>query len=445
MPKNNGVNELTLRKQTGRQRSVLIMILVLALMTASPRMVFCSDNVPNPHGVDGQSITLLWGPYLTSTDTNSTVINVKTDIDSTVIVYFATEEYYAAYHTYNMKASDGTKGQLHHIDLSGLVPGTVYLYQVNYNGEATGEFSFATFPAAGKFTFAVYGDTQDELPNFSQAERHKLVADRIAQEEEVLFVLNVGDLVNDGNDAANWDRYFNAARNMVATKTVFPARGNHDGNDLYYDIFGVLPYYSFDCADAHFTILDSIDNPIGQTDWLYNDLANEKEWKFVFSHHPIYTSETNHFGGWENFRNEWENIFISQGVDVVWNGHIHAYERYLENNIMYMVVGIGGGPYSTLSTDKYPGYRNSLERSLGYAKVTIDPDAGTALVQVVRVADISMDGKIITELPEGTIFETYTVTSSAAEDLKITPIGSTVLQSLFQFFNSIYYLLLKGV
>jgi len=357
--------------------------------------------------VAAPSSTPLWGPYLTAATSDSTVVNLKTDADATATVYYATEAYYKTNGTYDMSTSDGSLGQLHHITLSGLEAGTTYHYQVRWNGESSGDLSFSTFPKTGAFSFVVYGDTQDELPNFSQNERHKLVADRIAQEEDVLFVVNTGDLVNDGNDSADWDRYFAASRAMGAKLPVYPAHGNHDGDSLYYDIFQVFSYYSFICANARFTILDTIDSRSEQTEWLKTDLEDDQEWKFVFFHYPMYTSEANHFGGWENFKQDWEEIFINNGVNAVWNGHIHVYERYLENGVMYMVMGIGGGSYGTLAKDKYTGYQNSLERGLGYAKVTIDPEGGTAKVEIIRVADISVDGKEVTELASGTVFETF--------------------------------------
>lgn len=383
----------------------LLLVLLLALLMGG-----CSGKDLNNEAtqITASSATPPWGPYLTAATSDSAVVNLKTDTDSTVTVYYATEAYYKSNSSYDMSASDSGPGQLHHITLSGLEAGTAYHYQVSWNGEKSGDQSFSTFPESGPFTFIVYGDTQDELPNFSQNERHKLVADRIAQEENVLFVINTGDLVNDGNNSADWDRYFAATRTMGAKLPVYPAHGNHDGDSLYYDIFQVSPYYSFACANASVIILDTIDSQPKQTEWLKTDLENDQEWKFVFFHYPMYTSEANHFGGWENFKQDWENIFIDNGVNAVWNGHIHAYERYWENGVMYMVVGIGGGPYGTLSEDKYAGYQNSLERALGYAKVTVNTD-GTTKVEIIKVADISLDGKEVKELPPGTVFETFTL------------------------------------
>ncbi len=44
---------------------------------------------------------------------------------------------------------------------------------------------------------------------------------------------------------------------------------------------------------------------------------------------------------------------------------------------------------------------------IGYTKVTVDPAAGTATAQVIRVADVSSDLKTLTTVyPAGTVFET---------------------------------------
>lgn len=390
---------------------VITILFSLAFVFISPQSVNCRDYL------DKEPPILLWGPYITGTNENSAVVNIKTNIASKVTIHYCTEAYYNANASYNISASDNVYSLMHHVALAGLEEGATYHYQVCYDREQTGDFHFSTFPKSGSFSFVVYGDTQDEPPNFSQEERHKLVADRIAQEGNVLFVINTGDLVNDGNDTHNWDRYFDAIRLMATGTTIYPVHGNHDGNTLYFDIFGVSPYYSFDCAGSHFTVIDSVYRPLEQTEWLNTDLDNDMKWKFVFFHHPFYTSESNHFGGWKNLRDEWEETFISKGVNAVWNGHIHAYERYLENGIHCMVVGIGGGPYDTLNTEKYTGYQKSLERILGYSKITVDPVTGMVFIKIIKVAETSQNGKDVTIFPRGTIIDEC-VLSSPLIDLK---------------------------
>ncbi len=356
---------------------------------------------------------LTWGPYLTGASATGLTVNAKTARPTEMTVEYATDEYYSAHTAYDQTASDGVSTQLHQVSLAGLAPDTLYHYRVLYGARETGDLHFRTFPESGAFTFVMYSDTQDQLPTYSQLERHKLVADRIAEEPDVLFVLNSGDLVNDAASMDDWDRYFAAGKNMMAGLPVFPARGNHDDNGPnYVAAYGVPDYYSFDCGDGHFTILDSNDwawpDFPTQSAWLEGDLqATEKPFRFVSFHYPPYSSDSKHFGGYENIRAEWEDEFYANNVLAVFNGHVHAYERFLVNHIHYFVSGTGGGPAYNLATPRAEGSQNSLEYALAYIKVTVDPVAKTATAEVIRVADVSADLKSITTVyPPGTVFET---------------------------------------
>ena len=373
-------------------------------MVAKP--AFITTQEPRP--------ALIWGPYLTLTSATGTTINLKTDIPSRVTVDYATDAHYLAYGDYELSATDGLNTDLHHVALTGLSPGTRYHYRVTVNGEAAGPFTFRTFPLSGPFSFVVYSDTQDQLPTFSQLERHRLVADRIAAEEEILFVINCGDLVNNAANLSDWDRYFAAGAAMMANTTVYPALGNHEANHTnYYEIYGVPQWYSFDCAGAHFSILDTNsgfrDRMPEQSAWLADDLAGASgsQWRFAAFHHPPYSSERNHFGGWEDVRAEWEDEFIAYEVTAVFSGHVHSYERFLAQDIHYLVLATGGGPSYNLVSPRAPFSMNSLEYALAYARVTIDPVAGTAVADIIRVADISPDLRDVAFVyPPETVFET---------------------------------------
>jgi len=368
------------------------------------------SGIAGPNNTDMPSI--LWGPYLTSTTTTGTILNVKTDIPSNLTIEYATDSYFSANSGYDRSASDSLTTPLHHVALVGLAPDTLYHYRVLFDGQATGDFHFRTFPESGPVKFVMYSDTQDQLPTYSQLERHKLVADRIAEEEDVAFVLNSGDLVNNAADLPDWDRYFAAGSALMANTTIYPALGNHDANNTnYYQNYGLPEYYSFDCGAAHVAVLDSNswawDNFPVQSAWLAGDLQTGKPFKFVSFHHPPYTSEQNHFGGYENIRNEWEDEFIQNDVMAVFNGHVHAYERLSANGITYFVSGTGGGPAYNLANPRTDTSQNSLEYALAYIRVTVDPSAGKAIAEVIRVADVSSDLKNITTLyPPNTVFET---------------------------------------
>ncbi|MDD5093573.1 MAG: metallophosphoesterase [Dehalococcoidia bacterium] len=381
-------------------------VFLLAVMASIMLVSFVSTA---PAAAQLEPLALMWGPYITGTTATSVVINAKTSEPTTMNLEWATDAYYNEHHSYPWAAAHTDPDTMHNFPLTGLESDTVYHYRLNDGAGFSDDYHFRTFPTSGPFTFIVYGDTQDQLPSFSQYERYKLVADAVAAEQDIAFVLHCGDLVNNGNEITDWDRYFDVSRQLMANTTVYPALGNHEKNSaLFYGAFGIAPYYSFDCGDAHFTVLDSINTSDTEAAWLGSDLDNSKPWKFVSFHYPMYTSDPNHFGGWANLQEEWEDLFQTHDVAAVWNGHIHAYEHYLENGIHYAVMGTGGGPPGLLNPTKYEGYQNSLENSMAYAKVRINPPGNTATVQIIRVADISADGtQVTTTYPPGTVYDTF--------------------------------------
>ncbi|HEY9785959.1 MAG TPA: metallophosphoesterase [Candidatus Obscuribacterales bacterium] len=89
--------------------------------------------------------------------------------------------------------------------------------------------------------------------------------------------------------------------------------------------------FSFDYGDSHWVIVDSnlyMDwNDKELRDWLEKDLAAAKEatWKFVMFHHSAFHSNRHHQDGVR--MRLVADIFERHGVDVVFAGHVHAYER----------------------------------------------------------------------------------------------------------------------
>src|SRR6185295_12814762 len=77
-----------------------------------------------------------------------------------------------------------------------------------------------------------------------------------------------------------------------------------------------------------------------QLEWLEKQLAaSGSDWKIMFFHHPIYSSGEKH-GSNVELRGALEPLFIKYGVDVVFAGHEHFYERIkLQEGIQYFIVG----------------------------------------------------------------------------------------------------------
>ena len=224
-----------------------------------------------------------------------------------------------------------------------------------------------------KFRFVVYGDTR------TNDEWHAMVANAI-KKEKPLFVINVGDLVDSGDYESYWDRFFKAIKGLISSVPYFPVLGNHERNAaLYYFIF-MNPegggdfnrrWYSFNSGDVHFIILDSnvsqgTASMEEQTRWLISDLKRnrDKKFKIVFFHHPFYTNTPNDEPILGILEEKWRWIFEKYGVNAVFNGHIHNYERFYRNGIHYIVTGGGGAP---LGFGLYSKKRRFLPWSKGEA------------------------------------------------------------------------------
>lgn len=351
-----------------------------------------------------------WGPYLTGTTTNATMVHWQTATPVEGSVAYASDDWYGETGGYSDTVTSDVNATLHYCSLTGLLPDTCYHYQVTAEGEVSRDHTFRTFPETGPFTFIVYGDTQEQLPYFTQAERHALVAEWIAETEpDALFVLHLGDTVCDAESEEEWDRFFMAGKSLFANTTLVPVLGNHENNaSVWYEAFGMPEWYSFDCGDAHFVVLDSNDWAIPHMDeetaWLKVDLETNRYGYddiqqgpvFVIFHHPPYSSGTRHPGGWTDIRERWGPVFEECGVDMVFNGHVHSYQRYVVNDIQYLIVATGGGVLYNLTEEKTEGYAASADHELGYLRVTVDGDSLSSVF--VPVAAISADNREVVQV-----------------------------------------------
>jgi 3',5'-cyclic AMP phosphodiesterase CpdA len=77
-----------------------------------------------------------------------------------------------------------------------------------------------------------------------------------------------------------------------------------------------------------------------QMDWLKEALPkSDAKWKIPYMHHPLYSSGEKH-GSEEDLRTLVEPLFLAHGVDVVFAGHEHFYERLKpQKGIYYFTEG----------------------------------------------------------------------------------------------------------
>jgi hypothetical protein len=192
--------------------------------------------------------------------------------------------------------------------------------------------------------FAILGDTgTGTMPQFEIAK--KLAATRATFPFE--FVIMLGDNMYGGENPSDFMKKFEKPYEPLLKAGVkfHAALGNHDEPDRQsaYKGFNMdgKRYYSFKPKDGiRFFALDSNYMDKKQLDWLEAELkASGSEWKIAFFHHPLYSSGNKHGSDLE-LRKVLEPLLIKYGVDVVFAGHEHFYERIKpQHNIQHFILG----------------------------------------------------------------------------------------------------------
>jgi 3',5'-cyclic AMP phosphodiesterase CpdA len=102
-------------------------------------------------------------------------------------------------------------------------------------------------------------------------------------------------------------------------------------------------YYSYARNNVRFFALDSNLMDQKQLAWLDAALKDAREdWKICYFHHPLYSNAARH-GSAVDLRVLLEPIFVRNGVNVVFSGHDHVYERIKpQKGIYYFVSGAAG-------------------------------------------------------------------------------------------------------
>ena len=123
----------------------------------------------------------------------------------------------------------------------------------------------------------------------------------------------------------------------------YAALGNHDEPaQRLYKPFNMdsKRYYNFRKGDVEFFVLDSTYMTPDQVQWLSTALSrSDAKWKISYFHHPIYSSGAKH-GAELDLQILIEPLFVKYGVDVVFAGHEHFYERIKpQKGITYITQG----------------------------------------------------------------------------------------------------------
>jgi len=207
------------------------------------------------------------------------------------------------------------------------------------------------------------------------------------------LVIMLGDNMYGGQSPADFVKKFEQPyAALLAAGVKFQASlGNHDRPDQVsykpYNMNGQR-YYTYARSNVRFFALDSTLMDRKQLEWLDATLKDAREpWKICYFHHPLYSDAGRH-GSSVDLRLLLEPIFLRYGVNVVFSGHDHVYERVEpQKGIYYFVSGAGGQ------------LRKGNMRSSGQTAASFDQDQSFMVVEVAGMdmyfQAISRTGQVV--------------------------------------------------
>jgi hypothetical protein len=316
-----------------------------------------------------------------------------------------TKGFWFAYPT-DLAGADPPSVGIHQVHLCGLAAGTTYHYRVGTGAHVTADATFTTAPADGRpVRILVAGDSRGNAATWGQV----LQAGAAEAPDLAIFTGDANDL---GSIQDDWEAWFAAGKGVLEHLPLMMVHGNHEINSRHYYSQFPLPgnqqWYSFDFGSVHFTALNDTppsSDPTSitseQAPFLDGDLAATQQiWKLVTHHRPEYTSSTGHPPA-TDLQQAWESILDAHHVDMVLNGHAHAYERS-HALVAGQVVADGAGPVYI------------VEGGGGADPYDVAPLAFTAFAQKVYgyvILDVSQQKLTLTAKgTDGSVIDSFSIT-----------------------------------
>ncbi|KAG9458954.1 hypothetical protein H6P81_003462 [Aristolochia fimbriata] len=296
-----------------------------------------------------------------------------------------------------------TSGKIHHVKIGPLLPNTVYYYRCGGIDIGEEELSFKTPPDTFPVELVVAGD-------LGQTEWTASTLAHIQKIGDYDLLLLPGDLSYADNQQPLWDTFGRMVSPLSRSRPWMVTEGNHEIEKALIPIIAppaftsynarwLMPfresgstsnlYYSFQLdAGAHIIMLASyadFDKNSAQYRWLQNDLDNvdrsKTPWLIVLIHAPWYNTNLAHQGEGESMRKAMEELLYRARVDIVFAGHVHAYERFTRvydnepNHCapVHITIGDGGNREGLAMLYKTPPSPLSLfrEASFGHGRLKL--------------------------------------------------------------------------
>lgn len=285
--------------------------------------------------------------------------------------------------------------------VDGLVAGKKYVYRVGSEGSWS-EWYQVQMPDASKekLSFIYFGDAQNDVKSMWS----RVIREAYKTLPAVDFMLHAGDLINRHDRDVEWGEWFYAGNFIHASVPSVMTPGNHEYGR------GVIlspqwrPQFNLPangpkgleetCYVVNYTNLKVVSLDAEQIDespfylekqrlWLDSILTSDpKKWTAITFHYPVFSTKPNRDN--ENLRSKFKPIFDKHKVDIVLQGHDHAYGRGMVSNIptgknikdggsgtMY-VVSVSGPKMYDVSND--PWMQRKARSTQLYQIISIEKD-----------------------------------------------------------------------
>jgi hypothetical protein len=348
------------------------------------------------------ALSLTRGPYLQRPADDTTLIVFDTDVPVAGGLRYRPD---GGSWSLQTESSAGTQ---HSFALAGLSAGSLYDYQIFGGAQplsTVSRFRANRSSDDDEIFFGVAGDTSGgSVPAAIASQLSSLGVD---------LALHVGDLAYPNGTLQELDSgFFGPMASLLSRAPVLPILGDHDvradDGASFFQVFSLPPngveapprYYSFRQGPAEFFCLDVESSDYGEDSpqyrWLETRLAQSSaRWKFVTVFEPPFSSENS---------NVIERLILSPlfemyGVDIVFSGHEHLYERTKPlrlfdptgSPVIYVTEGGGGAVLSSFEKQDFSGF---VEAAYGF--VTVEIHGGS-----LRLEARTPDGTLLDSLSLG--------------------------------------------
>jgi predicted phosphodiesterase len=247
----------------------------------------------------------------------------------------------------------------------------------------------------------VFGFLGDSQRSYKKHKRVAELAEEVGQETPFSFVLNLGDVVEHGAQAYQWEQFFLSAEPYSKSTPMVAAIGNHEFYNVldlvsknekkptpsyfkkYFRWKGApeLGYYSIPYESFELLIFNSNFN-------VFNERELEEQWEWVEEvlkrnyaenrsvifcmHFPPFSSYGFHDSKeGKLLRRRLVPLLEKYKVKLVLSGHTHIYERSRVNGVNYVVSGPSGGPFHKTSREN-PFVEKLLPGKLTFGTVRVN-------------------------------------------------------------------------